>query len=325
MIQSATKEQNDILCNAALEGHTVLLQTIVKDYHFHFRYLAKAYKIACQRALKLQPRVDVNQLHPDNYQTDNLISQGKKCHECADMLYKKIQHYFLDEKKATQFALILCKINNFMLLYNFNLLYNVNIHYHAQDKHGQTCLHIASKNGNLEIVQFLLDVNVNINIQDFYNKNPTQLNKTALHYAVENYQFDVVNLLLQQHCQIDIYSHEGLTPLHYVSPGPYGHQATFELLLSYGSDINKSCKGRTILYQAVAQNRSEAVAYLLKLGASPFVPSLFFNQNSSNLIKFQASFETPLRLAIKSKYDRFEEEIENIKIITMLTHVMTKK
>ena len=66
--------------------------------------------------------------------------------------------------------------------------WNINI---AESETGNTALHYASANGHLEMVEFLISLESNLNIQNEQGNTPS-------HWACLNGQFEVFNLLCEK-------------------------------------------------------------------------------------------------------------------------------
>jgi ankyrin repeat protein len=79
---------------------------------------------------------------------------------------------------------------------------NVNV----KDGDGQSLLHLAIKNGDMDIFTYLLQQAPNI---DARNK----LKQTPLHLAVINEQFDMVFLLLESGCNLHVKDNDGHEPI----------------------------------------------------------------------------------------------------------------
>jgi ankyrin repeat protein len=75
---------------------------------------------------------------------------------------------------------------------------------------GMRPLHIAARNGYLEIVELLLEHGANPNVQDNDGRTP-------LHYAVENCHVGVARVLLDHGADPTIRDNNGMTPLDYGS------------------------------------------------------------------------------------------------------------
>ncbi len=245
---------------------------------------------------------------------------SKSCNDCANYIYNTFNHLLINDINATSFVFVLCKLNQYEEFNNFVLLYNIYINIHAQNSNGKTLLHIASKNGNLKLVKYLVKLNVNLNGQDYISPIRKLLDKTPLHYATKNYHYDVCQYLLKKGALIKIKDYEGKCPIHYVSPGSLGNVKLFELFLKYDKNcINLKYKHQTILYQCIKDNNSDAVEYLLKNNANVFKPSLIKHDN-----QFEKSYEVPLTLATKLNYEHLTEQINNYKIIILLNTYMLK-
>jgi len=175
----------------------------------------------------------------------------------------------------------------------------------ARNRDGETPLHNAVKNGNKELIEFLLTQGARINAQD--NQGETPLHKadntkiielllqhkaninaqdnwgnTPLHIAAWN-NLDAVKLLIEQGAAINVPNREGKTPLHRT-----GLQEIALFLVDSGADIHDlDFEGNTPLHKAVRNNWSKLVVQLLARGAEVNVMNL--------------SGETPLQVA-KEKY-----------------------
>ncbi|CAL8314365.1 unnamed protein product [Lota lota] len=78
----------------------------------------------------------------------------------------------------------------------------------TQNWKGLTCLHVATLNGHLQLVNLLMKKGADLNIQEGTS------GKTALHLAVEQHDLHLVALLLQQSANVDAAMFNGCTPLH---------------------------------------------------------------------------------------------------------------
>ena len=78
---------------------------------------------------------------------------------------------------------------------------NVNIH----NQYGETALHWASKEGNLDVIIMLLDAGANVDICDGDGNSP-------LHWASEYGHVDVMKLLLSRGASLFTVNSDGHTP-----------------------------------------------------------------------------------------------------------------
>jgi hypothetical protein len=136
----------------------------------------------------------------------------------------------------------------------------------ARDKSrdGITPLHAAVENGNIEIIQFLLDSGAKTNIRDFQKRTPLMMmdddataeifdllirygakvqlvdgeKNTVLHHFVENADdADIVRLLVSHGINVDAVNNSGETALMVAAEN--GNPADVKALLESGADVSK--------------------------------------------------------------------------------------
>lgn len=168
---------------------------------------------------------------------------------------------------------------------------------------GMAALHIASINGNEDVVRLLQARDININIQDD-NGN------TALHHAVTSNNLDILKTLLMHNLDVNIQNRFGQTPLHVAAAEPEhpdlfatlmihnarfdlpdesrrlaihyaaeaGHEQALKILVANNADVNATARdGHTALHYATCfdffphhprrKNRVELVRILIAAGA----------------------------------------------------------
>ena len=143
----------------------------------------------------------------------------------------------------------------------------------ARDKSrdGMTPLHAAVENGNIEIIQFLLDSGAKVNIRDFQKRTPLMMmdgdataeifdrlirygakvqlvdgeKNTVLQHFVENADNeDIVRLLVSHGINVDAVNKGGETALMVAAEN--GNSADVKVLLESGADVSKlSRDGKT--------------------------------------------------------------------------------
>lgn len=131
---------------------------------------------------------------------------------------------------------------------------NVNI----QDGYGRTPLHYAVEDRNVAMVQFLT-VRANLNVKDYKNRTP-------LHYAVMSQYLDVVKLLLDKGANPNAFDKLGKTPLHdaVMTQCP----SLIKLLLDSGASPNtldnqgKAALHYVITYRGFELTRQKMVEFL---------------------------------------------------------------
>ena len=153
------------------------------------------------------------------------------------------------------------------------------------DAGGQTVLHIASRDGALEVAQVLVAAGANIDRRNKNGETPimlaalgghrstvefllskeAQINQpgwTALLYAATNGHAGIVRLLLENHAYIDSSPSNGLTSLMMATRG--GHVDTVKLLLDEGADASlKNDLGETA-YDWAIRGGNTIIAALIK-------------------------------------------------------------
>lgn len=116
-------------------------------------------------------------------------------------------------------------------------------------------LHLAIKEGHIEVVRLLLAKEADTN--DCGNN----FLQTPLHFAVRNGDENIIQLLLTNKAEINAADWQGDTPLHYV--GHYGNKNIAHLLLVNGADVNiRNKSGHVPLLEAVLNGHLD-VAELL--------------------------------------------------------------
>ncbi|XP_072860928.1 POTE ankyrin domain family member G-like [Chlorocebus sabaeus] len=128
------------------------------------------------------------------------------------------------------------------------------------DKQKRTALHLASANGNSEIVKLLLDRGCQLNVLD--NKK-----RTALIKAVQCQEDECALMLLEHGTAPNIPDEYGNTALHYAIDNEDKLMA--KALLLYGADIeSKNKHGLTPLLLGVHGQKQQVVKFLIKKKAN---------------------------------------------------------
>ena len=126
---------------------------------------------------------------------------------------------------------------------------------------GNTPLIHAVRDGNLDMINFLLDLGA-------YIGQPSALGDTPLHNAVDSNQIESAKLLLERGAVVGLKNHDAITPLHIAAEKNLSDMAT--LLLSYGANIdNKDKRQWTALHIAVDKGHIPMIRFLLENHASP--------------------------------------------------------
>lgn len=145
----------------------------------------------------------------------------------------------------------------------------------------ESLLHIAARNGNLDICKLLLNNNYNIDAVD-------EKGKTPLHLAIENKHNAVSALLIKKNCNVNMQDKEDKTPLHICAK--LGLVTTVGKILGSEPNINLQDKdGNTPLHIASSKNTvpCQGIAALLSSQAELNI------QNKKD--------QTPLHIAIENE------------------------
>ncbi len=132
----------------------------------------------------------------------------------------------------------------------------------AKDKGygGNSPLHVAVENGNLEIAEFLLSHGAKTN-----SKNADK--RTVLMMLDEDATPELVNLILRYGAKTNLADREGNTALMFAAE--YASNEVVQTLISAGANVNASNKkGETALMRAAENGESENVKTLLGAGAN---------------------------------------------------------
>jgi ankyrin repeat protein len=124
---------------------------------------------------------------------------------------------------------------------------------------GRTLLHAASKDGLVDVSQWLL-IGADANAQDAYHR-------TSLHEASENGHVGIVRLLIEHGADVHARDQSQLTPLHLASSKKDAE--TVRLLIKLGADVNiRDRRQQTLLHLASSFRRNaEQVQLLINHGA----------------------------------------------------------
>lgn len=136
----------------------------------------------------------------------------------------------------------------------------------------QTALHLAVKNQDVAMIEYLLSRHANVNV-------PDKMNRTPLHKAAEYFRnFNVIKgrkileLLLNAGANVEMQDSMGKTALHYLVRD--AGVEIVEILLNFRPNVNKKDnRGRVPLFNAIAGENVDVVKLLVDRGAELHVKS----------------------------------------------------
>jgi ankyrin repeat protein/thiol-disulfide isomerase/thioredoxin len=130
-----------------------------------------------------------------------------------------------------------------------------------KDAVGQTALHLAARNGEIEVMELLLAAGADPLAED------SRFLGTPLHHAVIGGHADAVLWLLRHGCPVSLRDEEGSAPLPYAVIARSNNVDVIKTLLDAGADINEPSAndGRTALMSAASESdHVEALQYLIQ-------------------------------------------------------------
>ena len=132
-----------------------------------------------------------------------------------------------------------------------------------RDRHGDTALYWAAREGQLQVLQHLLSSGADVNMKNKFGK-------TALHEAARKGYLQVLQHLLSSGADVNEKDIGGNTALH--DAADRGHLQVLQYLLSSGADVNmKNTYGDTALFLAVEVKKLQVAEYLMKNGGNHLV------------------------------------------------------
>lgn len=161
-----------------------------------------------------------------------------------------------------------------------------------KDQEGNSLLHLAVREGNVDIIKYLASEGANVNIRNIVDETPLHIaanlgnldvviqlisngadinikdsiGNTPLHDAVENDQIQIVKYLISQEAEINTQNNGHQSPLHEAVVFDKVEMSKF--LISKGAKVNtKDDDRKSPLHAAVINENLEIVKYLIMNGA----------------------------------------------------------
>lgn len=132
----------------------------------------------------------------------------------------------------------------------------------AKNNCGVTPLHFAALNNNLEMVKYLVDKKAEVNAKD------KKCGMTPLHWAASENNPEVVKYLIQKKATVNLQDNNGKTALHWAAQK--GQLKPIEILVCNGAQIDASLAplSQSPLHLAAINGQLTAMKLLKKLGAN---------------------------------------------------------
>ena len=124
----------------------------------------------------------------------------------------------------------------------------------AVDESGNTLLHVAVTNNNIEIIEFLLKNNADLNIKN-------EVGNTALHNAVMQENLSIVSLLLEHKAKPNLGNQGGTSPL--MLAANIGNLNILKTLIEHGSQVNATNhdKNNALMIAVLSKNCNLSAKY----------------------------------------------------------------
>lgn len=126
------------------------------------------------------------------------------------------------------------------------------------DEKKRSLLHYAVLGSALDVLHYLLDMDININLADEHGE-------TALFDCARKAKLDIAKLLIAKYAQVNIENRMGELPIHLAAFK--GDMDMIKLLIESGSFLNKKTQEDKLpVHYAIAGGRVDAIPYLLREG-----------------------------------------------------------
>ena len=131
-------------------------------------------------------------------------------------------------------------------------------------EHGDTALHVAARNGQMEMFHFLTANGASIKARNKYDETP-------LHSAVEEGNFEIAKLLVEAGADINARDDDKASIINYAAM--YGFTEVLRYLLEIGADATvKDANGLAPIHYAAQLGNAEMCRLLLDAGIDPKTP-----------------------------------------------------
>ncbi len=212
------------------------------------------------------------------------------------------------EKSLRKSFITAVRTSNVDIVSKFIKKTNININFYDQD--GNTPLHVAAEDGNIDIINLLIKNNADIHAVNHFCRTP-------LHYGVETDDIDIIRLFISNGANVNSSNEDFYTPFQLAITR--GYLDNIDLLIENNADVKAvTVRGDTPLHLAAAVGYVDVMELLLKKnidvnfknksGNTPLHIAVYrgFNDIVNILIKNNADVnlkndagDTPLDCAVK--------------------------
>jgi uncharacterized protein len=131
-------------------------------------------------------------------------------------------------------------------------------HLEMTDDKRKNLLHYAVLGSAMDVIKYLLDMDINVNLVDSHGESP-------LFDCARKGKLDIAKLLLNRFAQVNIQNRSGELPIHLAAFK--GDLDMIKLLIESGSYTNKkTSEDKLPVHYAIAGGKLDVVSYLLKEG-----------------------------------------------------------
>jgi len=150
-------------------------------------------------------------------------------------------------------------------------------HLEMTDEKSRTLLHYAVIGSALDVIHYLLDLDINVNLMDAHGE-------TALFDCARKGKLEIAKLLISKFAQVNIENRQGELPIH-LAAGK-GHIDFIRLLIESGAFLNKkTTEDRLPVHYAVLGGHKDVIPFLIRESKQ----SWFIKDNHNNTLLHYAA------------------------------------
>lgn len=200
--------------------------------------------------------------------------------------------------KEEKQLITLCQQDNLDEFINIKDEYNLNLN-EIISKDGSTLLHVASRNGSMKLLEYLINFNLNIEAQE------NGYGGTPLHIASRTGKEEAVKLLIKTKKDLIFLKDDyGFTPL--ARAAYEGHYNVCNILIENGSDIKSednvkqqpihraASRGFANICKLLVENGSDPNSCDTHLNSSPLMSASFYGNEQTCLMLLSLGADTEI-------------------------------